>query len=122
LGCRNGEVSILIVDDDQIAKINQTYLNRAGPTNVIAFPMREGKFSHINPQLLGDVVISIETANREASLSELSMASRFSQLLVHGILHLMGYDHEQTEEQAHRMEEKSRELESLLKNSGAMIY
>ena len=62
LDCPDGELSILIVDDSQIETLNREYLNRSGPTNVIAFPMREGEFSNISPHLLGDVVISAETA------------------------------------------------------------
>jgi len=49
LDCPDGEISILIVDDPQIEKLNRKYLNRTGPTNVIAFSMREGEFSHLSP-------------------------------------------------------------------------
>ncbi len=117
LDCHDAELSILIVDDEQIAELNKTYLNRSGPTNVIAFPMRDGEFLNINPQLLGDVVISVETAQKEAVVSGRSMEVRFLQLLVHGILHLLGYDHEQTQGQARLMNEKSQTLESLLQIS-----
>ena len=106
----NGELSILIVDDPQIAKLNQQYLSRIGPTNVIAFPMREGPFADLAPQLLGDVVISAETSHREGQSIGITPEKRFNQLLIHGILHLLGYDHEQNEKEAQRMETKSREL------------
>jgi probable rRNA maturation factor len=106
----DGEISILIVDDPQIEKLNRHYLNRQGPTNVIAFAMREGQFSHVTPHLLGDVVISLDTAAQEAQNSGTSTERRFNELLVHGILHLFGYDHEDSEKEAQRMEEKSREL------------
>jgi probable rRNA maturation factor len=114
----DGELSILIVDDAQIASLNKEYLNREGPTNVIAFPMLEGRFSGINPHLLGDVVISIETAAKESLLSGVSTEERLSQLLVHGILHLFGYDHEKTDQEAQRMEAKSEELFKLLELTG----
>jgi probable rRNA maturation factor len=110
----DGELSILIVDDQQIANLNLTYLNRKGPTNVIAFPMREGQFNEITPNLLGDVVISIETAQQEADAAQISLQNRFNQLLIHGILHLLGYDHEQTREEAERMEKKSHSLLTML--------
>ena len=110
----NGELSILIVDDQQIAKLNLAYLNTKGSTNVIAFPMREGPFNEITPNLLGDVVISIETAQQEADAARISLQNRFNQLLIHGILHLLGYDHEQTQEDAERMEKKSQSLLALL--------
>ncbi len=87
------EIGILFVDDRQIRDLNEKYLKRNRPTNVIAFPMAQGEFSEINPQLLGDVVISVETATREAQESGLSMEEEIAFLLVHGILHLLGHDH-----------------------------
>ncbi|MBW1759279.1 MAG: rRNA maturation RNase YbeY [Deltaproteobacteria bacterium] len=110
----DGELSILIVDDPQIALLNKDYLHREGPTNVIAFPMREGNFSDINPQLLGDVVISIETAKKEGEKADISMEQRFTELLVHGILHLFGYDHEKTEQEAVDMQLKTDALLKLI--------
>ena len=106
----DAELSILIVDDQQIAQLNQAYLNRQGPTNVIAFPMRAGRFSEIAPNLLGDVVISIQTAAQESQRGGLSMEERFDQLLIHGILHLLGYDHESTKTEARKMDKKTQEL------------
>lgn len=110
LGYPDAQLSILIVDDDQIAELNETYLNHSGPTNVISFPMQEGRFSDITPGLLGDVVISADTAHREAVDAEMEMTDRFDQLLIHGILHLVGYDHVNSEEAAAAMEKKSNEL------------
>ena len=114
LNCPDGEISILIVDDPQIKKLNRKYLNRNSPTNVIAFPMREGEFTHLSPQLLGDVVISIDTAAKEAQNSGMSMEQRFTELLLHGILHLFGYDHETSAQDARKMAEKSRQLLQLI--------
>ena len=111
-----GELSILVVDDSEIEALNKEYLNRFGPTNVIAFPMKKGDFSEINPQLLGDVVISVETAQREGIQYGITTEERFIQLLVHGILHLFGYDHEESEQDAGKMEEKSRELLELIES------
>ena len=116
LDCPDGEISILIVDDPQIEELNRKYLNRQGPTNVIAFAMREGEFPDLTPNLLGDVVISTDTAAREAQNSAMSMERRFNELLVHGILHLIGYDHETSEKDARIMEEKCRELMELIGN------
>jgi probable rRNA maturation factor len=120
LECPEGELSILIVDDAEIARINKTYLGRSGPTNVIAFPMTEGQFGDINPNLLGDVVISLDTAAREARDDCVSLESRFDQLLIHGILHLFGFDHEQTSEEDKRMAEKAQELLEFLRKSRSM--
>ena len=110
LGSPDSELSILFLDDPQIAVLNKKYLQREGPTNVIAFPMREGAFAEINPDLLGDVVISLETAEKEGLAAGMSMKDRLGELMVHGILHLFGYDHEASETEAIRMEAKSREL------------
>ena len=113
LGSPEGELSVLIVDDIQIAQLNQTYLQRSGPTNVIAFPMREGLYSDVNPQLIGDVVISMDTCIKEAQEASLSVEQRFYQLLIHGILHLFGYDHIQSAAEARIMDAKSNELLAL---------
>jgi len=107
LGCPEKELSILLVDDLQIADLNATYLNREGPTNVIAFPMQAGEFADISPELLGDVVISVDTAEREGTAAGMDVEARTVELLVHGVLHLMGYDHEHDEAEARRMEKKS---------------
>ena len=114
LDCPDGEISILMVDDTQIEKLNRKYLNRNSPTNVIAFPMREGEFSHLSPHLLGDVVISTDTAKKEAQNSGMSMEQRFKELLVHGILHLFGYDHETSVQDARKMAKKRRQLMELI--------
>jgi probable rRNA maturation factor len=116
LDCHDVQLSVLLTDDNEIAELNKQYLGRIGPTNVIAFPMREGEFSDINPELLGDVVISLETAEKEAKEGGMKFEKRFSELLIHGILHLLGYDHENDELQAHEMEEKSQKLLALIQN------
>ena len=118
MACPDGEISILIVDDPQIEELNQQYLNREGPTNVIAFAMREGEFADLSPHLLGDVVISMDTAAKEAQIAATSMERRFNELLVHGVLHLMGFDHETSEDDARVMEDKSRELINLISHDG----
>ena len=114
LECHDGELSILIVNDPEIAKLNKTYLGRSGPTNVIAFSMQEGPFGQISPNLLGDVVISLDTAAREAEDAGISVESRLDQLLIHGVLHLFGFDHDKTSEQAKAMRMKEEELLKLL--------
>ncbi len=72
--------------------------------------MQEGQFGNITPGLLGDIVISCETAQKEAKSANISLTERISQLLIHGILHLIGFDHETSESDAGKMEEKSLEL------------
>ena len=115
----DGELSILLVDDEQISALNRDYLSREGPTNVIAFAMREGEFSDLSPHLLGDVVISAETAGREAEAAGISFDQRLSELLVHGVLHLFGYDHETESADARAMEQKTAELLKVLGRSAS---
>ena len=110
MGCDAHEISIVITDNDQIQQLNKTYRRVDKPTNVLAFPMQEGRFSDITPGLLGDVVISCETAQQEADSANISLLERMSQLLIHGILHLMGFDHETSQRDAQKMENKSLEL------------
>ena len=114
MDCPDGELSILIVDDSQIAELNKQYRNRQGPTNVLAFPMKMENFRGAIPHLLGDVVISVETAGRESKTAGIDMKDRLDQLLIHGILHLFDFDHEQSAEKAHEMEQKSKELLALV--------
>ena len=118
LGYPDAQLSILIVDDAQMAELNMAYLNHTGPTNVISFPMQEGQFSDITPGLLGDVVISADTADREADEAGMELTERFNQLLVHGILHLVGYDHVNSEAEAEVMEQKSNELMKQIRKEG----
>jgi probable rRNA maturation factor len=106
---------VVIVDDEKIRVLNRDYLQRDRPTNVISFPMREGEGGGIQPAVLGDVVISADTAARDAGEAGLPFESELYFLLLHGILHLCGYDHERgTEEEARQMEEKEREIFALL--------
>jgi probable rRNA maturation factor len=117
LECSDKEVGLLLVDDNQIQKINSEYLHRNSPTNVISFSMTEGEFGNINPQLLGDIVISVETASRDASKSQIDLLDELDFLIIHGLLHLLGYNHESVSaERAGEMNTRQRELFFLLRN------
>lgn len=116
LGARNAELSLLVVADQEMAELNQRYLKRSGPTNVIAFPMHEGPFGEINPNLLGDVVICIDRAAKEAHAYGIAEELRFDQLLVHGILHLFGFDHEADPQDAEAMRDKEKALLGLIQS------
>lgn len=94
-GIRAGELSIALVDDEQMAELNSRYRDKDGPTNVLSFPASGG--------LLGDIVLSYETLAREAEDKNISFGAHMSHLLIHGFLHLQGYDH-QTETDAAAME------------------
>jgi len=110
-GCPDAQLSILIVDDAMIQEVNRDYLGKDCPTNVISFAMQEGEGIGVQPDLLGDVVISAETAARDASEARSTFESELYFLLLHGILHLLGYDHERgTEAEEKRMEDREREV------------
>ncbi len=110
LGYRDAEVSLLFVDNEEIAVLNQEYLQRSYPTDVLAFPMREGEFGQINPEVLGDVVISAEMAAQVAGERKDPVEDEIKRLLIHGILHLLGYDHESGGAKARQMRSKEKEL------------
>jgi probable rRNA maturation factor len=110
LGCEDAEISIVIVDDEEIACLNRQYFQRQGPTNVISFPMQGGETAKIQPQILGDVVISADTAQRHASAAGIETGEEILFLLIHGILHLVGYDHEGPTAERWEMETKETEI------------
>lgn len=96
------EVSILLTDDAHIAQLNSQYRHVEGPTDVLSFSQTEGDDEPIpgmEDNLLGDVVISVETAQRQAAEQAKSLESEMDMLLVHGLLHLLGYDHAEPDEE-----------------------
>ena len=103
------EVSIVIVTDNIIHELNRNYRGVDSVTDVLAFSMQEGEYGYINPDLLGDVVISIESAQRQAREAGHPLAQELAILLIHGLLHLVGFEHKE-KEKARLMEEKSREI------------
>ena len=110
-------MSVLIVDDAQIRELNRDYLGKDRPPNVISFAMQEGAGAGVQPDLLGDVVISAETAARDAAEAGIAVDQEICFLLLHGILHLLGYDHERgTEEEARLMEQREQELFALVRS------
>jgi probable rRNA maturation factor len=116
LACPQADVSVIFVNDAEIRDFNRKYLARDSATNVISFSMREGEFSDVNPSLLGDIVISVDTALRDAEREGISLEDELDYLLIHGILHLLGYDHERSgKEAAREMEKRQDELFAQLK-------
>jgi probable rRNA maturation factor len=106
----DSEVSVSLVGDGQIRELNRRYLDRDKPTNVLAFSMREGAFVSLHPQLLGDVVISVDTARRQSNRFGLKEMEMVVLLMIHGILHLLGYEHEGTKKGSNEMALKQKEL------------
>jgi len=118
LGLLEAELSLLFVNDLQIQALNRRYLRQDKPTNVLAFPMRKGEFSTLHPHLLGDLVISVETAKRQSNRFGLDEMEMVILLIVHGVLHLIGYKHEGTKKGAREMTLKQKELFQCVRKSG----
>lgn len=116
MGYEAWELSIVMVDDEQIRCLNRQYFHRHRATNVISFP-QQGLDTHPAHRLLGDVVISIETAQRQAQERGVELEEEIIILLIHGILHLLGYDHAGSLAERKRMETKEQELWSLFLSS-----
>lgn len=114
-GYPDAELSILILNNAGIQKINCEYLQRDRPTNVISFAMQEGEGAGLSPLVLGDVVISAEQAAIDAAEVNIPFEHELWFLLVHGVLHLLGYDHERgTVQEAELMESRESEIFDLL--------
>jgi pyridoxine 5-phosphate synthase len=108
--CEQSELSILLVDDPDMARLNEQYRHKSGPTNVLAFAMQEGGGEHLPTELLGDVIISLDTAAREAISDRITLHQRLTILLIHGLLHLLGYDHERSRAEDKAMVKREKQL------------
>jgi probable rRNA maturation factor len=111
LDCNEHEISILFVGDQGIRDLNRQFRDIDRPTDVLSFP----QLSEDGPELpgslaLGDVAISLETARNQSREHSLSLEEELMLLLIHGTLHLRGYDHEVSEQEEERMRKKTREL------------
>jgi len=122
LGLRRHELSLSLVDDQAIRVLNAAYRRRDRPTDVLAFALTEDAAPGLpvavgsarRPVVLGDVVISIDTAAAQARASRRSLDVRLDALLIHGILHLVGYDHERSPAEERRMRAKERAVRAAL--------
>jgi probable rRNA maturation factor len=109
------ELGVLVTDDEAIRRLNSEFAGEDAPTDVLAFSLREGE-EFVSPDgvmRLGEVIISYPTASRQATEVGRLVDEEIAHLLVHGILHLLGYDHAEAEEEA-RMRERTDELLSAL--------
>ncbi|MFH1856291.1 MAG: rRNA maturation RNase YbeY [Candidatus Omnitrophota bacterium] len=115
LKIKNQVLSLLFIDDKEIKKLNKIYRDKNSATDVLAFSMREGRFSGVNPEILGDVVISIETARRRARERKITTLKETLLYLIHGILHLLGY-RDDSDKEKEKMKAKEKEIFSKLWN------
>lgn len=108
MGFEGRELSVLLTGNSEIRELNREYRGKDKPTDVLSFPMED-------PCLLGDIVISIEKAASQAEEFGVTFDEEMARLLVHGLLHLAGYDHVRGGRQARKMKDKEEELMGLLR-------
>jgi probable rRNA maturation factor len=101
------ELSIVFTDDAAIRRLNAQYRGKDAPTNVLSFPQTQSPAAADSGMLLGDVILAAETLAREAALASKPLEDHMVHLIIHGFLHLLGYDH-QTEAAAEKMEQLER--------------
>ncbi|MEZ5972565.1 MAG: rRNA maturation RNase YbeY [Hyphomonadaceae bacterium] len=102
---KSGSVSLLLGDDASIAALNKQFRNKVGPTNVLSFTPAQGA----EPGFLGDIALAAETIVEQAQFQGKRFEHHAAHLVVHGFLHLIGYDHEQPAD-AEVMEAREREI------------
>lgn len=114
LGCGDMELSVVFVHDEGMRVLNRDFRGKDRSTNVLAFPQCETYPGEPPAAMLGDVVVSLPTAAQEARELGQPLEERVVFLLAHGLLHLLGYDHEGAESQRLCMERREREILSYL--------
>ena len=103
-----GSIAILLTDDDAMRRLNHRFRGQDASTNVLAFPAAANARDH-----LGDIALAFGVCAREAAEQDKALGDHLRHLVIHGVLHLLGYDH-QVEDQARRMEEIERRLLAVL--------
>ncbi len=103
------EISVVLSDDEHIRELNKHHRGMDKPTNVLSFPPARTKTPAGMPRFLGDVVLAFETVEREAAEETKPIEDHLAHLVVHGVLHLLGYDHED-EDEAETMEARERQI------------
>ena len=119
MGCHDKELSILFTDDQRMAALNRQYRGKEDATDVLSFSMMEDPegeagLTPFEPVMMGDVVVSVDTALREAEELEEPFERTVDRLLVHGILHLLGRDHEKSENDSAAMIKEEERLLGLI--------
>ena len=114
-----GDVTIIITDDDAVAELNERFLGREGPTDVLSFPAQEEESEFVLPPeeaatpYLGDVIIALPFTERQARRLGRPLRDELALLVVHGILHLLGYEHATPEQKAEMWQKQDAILSGL---------
>ena len=116
MGCTDSELSVLLTDDEEMRDLNSRFRGKDRSTDVLSFPMPQD--DPTGDKLLGDVAISIERAREQALSYGATFEEELTRLLIHGTLHLIGYDHVNGGRQAAKMKAKEEELLTLVVEEG----
>ena len=109
VGCADALVSIVLVGDAAMRTLNRTYRGKDRTTDVLSFPVDAAPRIMGAPHLLGDIIISVDRARRQAAAYDATLSREIERLLIHGMLHLLGHDHHRRGERV-RMEREERRL------------
>jgi probable rRNA maturation factor len=103
------DLTVAFVSDRRIRELNNIFRDKNRPTDVLSFPYEPDQYDYLETEnFLGDIVISVEQAARQAAENNLTLENEIKQLILHGILHLVGYDHESDGGEMNRLELKLR--------------
>lgn len=105
----NKDVTIAFVSDRRMRELNKQFRGKNSTTDVLSFPFEADEFD-LDENQLGDIIISLEQAEKQANENDLTLENEIKQLILHGVLHLCGYDHETDEGEMNRRELKLRDL------------
>ncbi len=103
------ELSLSLLDDEAMARLNEKYRGKRGPMDVLSFSLMEGAYNELRGGMLGDVIVSLDTAARQAKRGRRSLDEEVLRLVIHGTLHLLGHDHQEDAE-ARRMRAEERRV------------
>ncbi|HVG33088.1 MAG TPA: rRNA maturation RNase YbeY [Pyrinomonadaceae bacterium] len=104
IGRKDEGATIAFISDRAMRELNRRWRGKRGTTDVLSFPAGQDEFERVEGASLGDVVISVEQAARQATAHGLEFEEEVAQLILHGLLHLCGYDHETDEGEMNRLE------------------
>jgi probable rRNA maturation factor len=110
LNLPDAELSVLFIGNRAMRTLNRQYRDKDRTTDVLSFSLREGRFGGVQPNMLGDIVISVPVARQQAVDAGITLHQELERLLVHGLLHLIGYDHERGAADARIMRRKELSL------------
>ncbi len=117
-GIADGELGLTLVSEDTMAELHVTHMDEPGPTDVLSFPLDAHEATGPEPVLLGDIVICPAVAARNAAEHAATIEAELELLVVHGVLHVLGHDHAEPDEELAMQAAERRHLEAFRRRSG----